>query len=378
MKVKKFRALSLREASQLMKEELGGEAIILSTRLIEADPSIGQRKMFEISAGIEEPLIDDEREIKISQKLEVNPSKSFIDEMQMLTEKIANTKKSNSMQLGYDNEVSTKVKPSKVQPILADEINLISEKLKYNDVSENIVTTVMTQLKKSEEVLEESNINNFVLSNISSMISTAEFEIEKKSGGQKVAFIGPTGVGKTTCIAKLATISKILHNLDVGIISIDTYRLGAIDQLRIFSEIVDIDLLIAYEPEEMPALLKKVKSKDIIFIDTAGRSQKNTEHLKKMKEFLDVVKPDSTHLVLSSTSTTKTLYDAADKFDLFDYSSIVFTKIDEAVVYGNMLNVSANFNKPIIYLTNGQVIPDDIISAEPDFIANMIYSGKYN
>ena len=378
MKVKKFRALSLREASQLMKEELGGEAIILSTRLIEADPSIGQRKMFEISAGIEEPLIDDEREIKISQKLEVNPSKSFIDEMQMLTEKIANTKKSNSMQSVYDNEVSTKVKPSKVQPILADEINLISEKLKYNDVSENIVSTVMTQLKKSEEVLEESNINNFVLSNISSMISTAEFEIEKKSGGQKVAFIGPTGVGKTTCIAKLATISKILHNLDVGIISIDTYRLGAIDQLRIFSEIVDIDLLIAYEPEEMPALLKKFKSKDIIFIDTAGRSQKNTEHLKKMKEFLDVVKPDSTHLVLSSTSTTKTLYDAADKFDLFDYSSIVFTKIDEAVVYGNMLNVSANFNKPIIYLTNGQVIPDDIISAEPDFIANMIYSGKYN
>ena len=378
MKVKKFRALSLREASQLMKEELGGEAIILSTRLIEADPSIGQRKMFEISAGIEVPLIDDEKEIKISQKLEVNPSKSFIDEMQMLTEKIANTKKSNSMQSVYDNEVSTKVQPSKVQPILADEINLISEKLKYNDVSENIVSTVMTQLKKSEEVLEESNINNFVLSNISSMISTAEFEIEKKSGGQKVAFIGPTGVGKTTCIAKLATISKILHNLDVGIISIDTYRLGAIDQLRIFSEIVDIDLLIAYEPEEMPALLKKFKSKDIIFIDTAGRSQKNTEHLKKMKEFLDVVKPDSTHLVLSSTSTTKTLYDAADKFDLFDYSSIVFTKIDEAVVYGNMLNVSANFNKPIIYLTNGQVIPDDIISAEPDFIANMIYSGKYN
>lgn len=378
MKIKKFRALSLREASQLMKEELGGEAIILSTRLIEADPSIGQRKMFEISAGIEEPLIDDETKIKVSPKLEVNPSKSFIDEMQMLTDKIAKSKKSKASQTDYDFGVSAKVKPSKVRSILADEINLISEKLKYNDVSENIVSTVMTQLKKSEEVLEESNINNFILSNISSMISTAEFEIEKKSGGQKVAFIGPTGVGKTTCIAKLATISKILHNLDVGIISIDTYRLGAIDQLRIFSEIVDIDLLIAYEPEEMPALLKKFKSKDIIFIDTAGRSQKNTEHLKKMKEFLDVVKPDSTHLVLSSTGTTKTLSDAADKFDLFDYSSIVFTKIDEAVVYGNMLNVSANFNKPIIYLTNGQVIPDDIISAEPDFIANMIYSGKYN
>jgi flagellar biosynthesis protein FlhF len=377
MKVKKYRASSLREASQLMKEELGGEAIILSTRLIEADPSIGQRKMFEISAGIEEPLIDDEVEIKSKPKLEVNPVKSFVDEMQILTDKISNKKTFNLLPNSKKTETVIK-NERKVKPVLDGEINLIREKLKHNDVSEPIISSIMNQLKKSEEVLEESNINNFVLSNISSMISTAEFEIEKKSGAQKVAFIGPTGVGKTTCIAKLATISKILHNLDVGIISIDTYRLGAIDQLRIFSEIVDIDLLIAYEPEEMPALLKKFKSKDIIFIDTAGRSQKNTEHLMKMKEFLDVVKPDSTHLVLSSTSATQTLYDAAEKFDLFNYNSIVFTKIDEAVVYGNMLNVSSNFNKPIIYLTNGQVIPDDIISAEQDFIANMIYSGKYN
>lgn len=278
MKIKKFRALSLREASQLMKEELGGEAIILSTRLIEADPSIGQRKMFEISAGIEEPLIDDETKIKVSPKLEVNPSKSFIDEMQMLTDKIAKSKKSKASQTDYDFGVSAKVKPSKVRSILADEINLISEKLKYNDVSENIVSTVMTQLKKSEEVLEESNINNFVLSNISSMISTAEFEIEKKSGGQKVAFIGPTGVGKTTCIAKLATISKILHNLDVGIISIDTYRLGAIDQLRIFSEIVDIDLLIAYEPEEMPALLKSLNLR-ILFLLTRQDEAKRIQNI---------------------------------------------------------------------------------------------------
>jgi flagellar biosynthesis protein FlhF len=377
MKVKKYRALSLREASQLMKDELGGEAIILSTRLIEADPSIGQRKMFEISAGIEEPLVDEEVEIQANPKLEINPPKNFVDEMQILTEKISKNKNSNNGngRIKSNGEAKT---AQKVKSLLKDEINLIGEKLKHNDITDNIVSSVIEQLKKSEEVIDENNINNFVLSNISSMISTAEFEIEKKSGSQQVAFVGPTGVGKTTCIAKLATISKILHNLDVGIISIDTYRLGAIDQLRIFSEIVDIDLLVAYEPEEMPALLKKFKSKDIIFIDTAGRSQKNTEHLKKMKEFLDASKPDSTHLVLSSTSTTRTLYDVADKFDVFNYDSIVFTKIDEAVVYGNMLNVSANFNKPIMYLTNGQVIPDDIISAEPDFIANMIYSGKYN
>ena len=208
------------------------------------------------------------------------------------------------------------------------------------------------------------------------MIQTKNFELYKSNKPKVVSVVGPTGVGKTTCIAKLAVIAKILHNLDVGLISVDTYRLGAIDQLRIFSEISDIDMLIAYDPEEMPGLINSFKNKDIIFIDTAGRSQKNSEHLTKTKMYLDTIKIDETFLVLSATNSTKNLFDTAEKFKTFNYDSFVFTKVDEGVAFGNLLNTITNFNLPVTFLSNGQVIPDDIISADSEFIANLIFTGK--
>ena len=208
------------------------------------------------------------------------------------------------------------------------------------------------------------------------LIPTSAFELKKRGSPKVVSFVGPTGVGKTTCIAKLAVISKILQNLDVGLISIDTYRLGAIDQLRTFSEISDIELLVAYEPAEMPELVKKLKKKDIIFIDTAGRSQKSLSNLEKTKEYLDAAGSHESFLVLSATGSSKNLIDVAERFKLFNYNSIMFTKIDEAVSFGNILNTSVATNAPITFLTNGQIIPDDIISADADFIARMILSGK--
>ena len=212
---------------------------------------------------------------------------------------------------------------------------------------------------------------------LSSMIPTYNFELKKTGKPKVISFVGPTGVGKTTCIAKLAVIAKILHNLDVGLISIDTYRLGAIDQLKIFSEISKTDLLVAYEPEEMAKHLNSFRKKDIIFVDTAGRSPRNTEQLQKTRIFLDLLKSNETFLVLSTTSNTKSMLDAAEKFSLFNYSSFIFTKIDEAVTFGSIVNLTTSNNKPVAYLSNGQTIPDDIISADSEFIANMIFTGNY-
>ncbi|NCS90393.1 MAG: flagellar biosynthesis protein FlhF, partial [Ignavibacteria bacterium] len=144
----------------------------------------------------------------------------------------------------------------------------------------------------------------------------------------------------------------------------------------IFSEISNTDMLVAYEPKEMPGLLQKFKKKDIIFIDTAGRSQNNANHLKETKLFLTAGGVTETHLVLSTTSSTRNLVDVAQKFKMFNYKSVLFTKVDEAVSYGSMLNLVFTYDIPIMFLTNGQVIPDDIISADSEFIASMIYKGK--
>ena len=134
----------------------------------------------------------------------------------------------------------------------------------------------------------------------------------------------------------------------------------------------------AYEPSDIQKFVKKFKKKDIVFIDTVGRSQNNTKLLNSINDFLKKVRIDETYLVLNSTSDYKVMVDIAKKFDVLDYDAFVFSKLDEAISYGNILNLVNEFNRPIKYLTNGQVIPDDIIAADSEFIANMVYTGKLN
>jgi flagellar biosynthesis protein FlhF len=126
----------------------------------------------------------------------------------------------------------------------------------------------------------------------------------------------------------------------------------------------------------MPALLKKFAKKDIVFIDTVGRNHKNDAQLQSNLDFLSSVKVDETFLVLSATSSTRNLIEIAKKFKMFNYSAFIMSKIDEAVVHGNIINLSTKTGNPIAFLTNGQTIPDDIISADKDYIANLIYTGE--
>ncbi|MFA7227830.1 MAG: AAA family ATPase, partial [Melioribacteraceae bacterium] len=255
------------------------------------------------------------------------------------------------------------------------EIKEIVETLQMHEVQKNIISMLVTHLSNSSGFVDEAGLENYLLSSMASMIPTTNFKVSKKKT-HKIALVGPTGVGKTTCIAKLAVISKIIHKLNVGLISIDTYRLGAIDQLRIFSEISDIEMAVAYEPEEIPELIKKFKNKDLIFIDTVGRSQKSKKSLESIEKHLQAAQVDETVLVVSATSSTRTLNDVAEKFKNTKYSSVIFSKVDEAVSYGGIMNLAVNHNIPVMFLTNGQVIPDDIVSVNPAFLANLVYTGK--
>ena len=378
MQIKKFIAPTLKQASMQMKNELGGEAIILGTRVIYNSGNNSQ-KMFEITAGMDE----EEAVLEYSESSRNNYSEktrqNLPDELKKLTDKIFINPS------GKIDSSNSELRPSKKNQLIAEPKNNVEKELKKvvetlinREVHKPIITSLVNQLKRYKGFLHESNLNSYVLSSLASMIPTYHFEVKKGKAPKVVALVGPTGVGKTTCIAKLAVISKILHNLSVGLISIDTYRLGALDQLRIFSEISNVDMLVAYEPKEMPGLMNSFKDKDIIFIDTAGRSQNNKNQLLSTAEFLKAANVNETYLVLSATGTSRTLTDVAEKFKVFDYNSVIFTKIDEAVTYGNILNIVNTFNVPASFLTNGQVIPDDIISADPEYIANMIYTGKIN
>lgn len=378
MQIKKYIALTLKEATAQMKKELGNDAIVLSTRIIDDDPKYGGKRVFELTAGVED---DYDHAAPVRQKAkQPQPDKKYAEELKDLSEKVFSGKRETRIKSPAAGTFhAAKPEPEKKSPVkssLETELREIADTLLQRDIQRRIVETVINQLRKYNDFLTSSNIDSYVTSTISSMIPTTAFEVQKKQKTKVIALVGPTGVGKTTCIAKLAVISKILHNLNIGLISLDTFRLGAIDQLKIFSEISNIELRVAYDPNEVPSLLNSFKKKDIVFVDTAGRSQNNTELLKDTRKFLANLKADDIYLVLSATSTTKHLLDVAEKFKVLNYNGVVFTKLDEAVSFGNILNLAVNHNIPVTYLTNGQVIPDDIIAADSEFIANMIYTGK--
>ncbi len=378
MQIKKYRASSLKEATQIMKSELGSEALILGTKMV-VDENDNRLKLYEITAGVDKFEIAEETKAKVI-KQNLSQTISFADEMKNMTEKIyqqnQNQKQNISKTYGVNSKSEKDTTVEDIKPLPDNRMKEIIKNLSEKEVQKSVVLSIMEQLKKYKNFLSKDNLENYVQTCLGSLIQTKTLDLNVKKQNKVIALVGPTGVGKTTTIAKLALIAKIIHKLDVGLISIDTYRLGAIDQLKSFADVSHTDFLVAYQPEEMPALMKKFAKKDIVFIDTVGRNHKNDAQLKSNLDFLSSIKVDETFLVLSAASSTRNLIEIAKKFKIFNYGAFIISKIDEAVVHGNIINLTAKTGSAIAFLTNGQTIPDDIISADKDYIAGLIYTGQ--
>jgi flagellar biosynthesis protein FlhF len=366
MQIKKYTAVSLRQATNMMKDELGSDAVILSTKVIQKD----NKKFYELTAGIEKTLIEN--------KSNEQSKLSFLEELSRVSKEFS-TEKNNKVNQKRITQTYKQSEPTKQKKVVSksidDALKKVIENLKDKEVQKSVIVSIMEQMKKYKNFLQHDNVENYSRTCLSSMILTKNFDV--KPGQKKiVALVGTTGVGKTTTIAKLALIAKMVNKLNVGLISIDTFRLGAIDQLQSFADVSKIDLLVAYTPDEMPELIKRFAKKDVIFIDTVGRSQNKSEQLKQNLDFLNKVAIDETLLVISSTSSYRTMLDSVNKFKMFKFNGFIFTKTDEAPVLGNIVNLLTKTGIPVSFITNGQVIPDDIISADAENISNLIYQGN--
>ena len=254
MQVKKYVATSLKDAAAQMKKELGDEAIILGTKVLK-DELYPVNKMFEITAGVDDTFIMNESIETAVMEKESLPN-NFEDELKKISRKIYRASAEIEEEISPP-ESKIKIAAKSNRQVIED----IVKRLGHNEIDRTIIKQIIGQLKKYGKLLQLKNIESYVLSGIASMIPTTEFKVEKGDAPKVVSLIGPTGVGKTTCIAKLAIISKILHNLDVGLISIDTYRLGALDQLKVFSDVSNIDMLVAYEPEDLKDIMQEFKTR---------------------------------------------------------------------------------------------------------------------
>jgi flagellar biosynthesis protein FlhF len=416
MRIKKFTAGSMREALVQIKNELGEEAIILKTRKLPKKVfALGAKDGVEVTAAIDEAapsrpalppiamqstgvyprprtasniidpdqveaqqvktwvppredgvkIIDDERMASAPRRTEDRR-----DQLQMLELK-ENIRELREMVKGILKNGSSAV---------ADEFTggwaVLYRRLIESEVKPDIAKELLKKISATDLMLSDSKAEKKFTSALASTLAVAGPLKLKKEGPLVVAFIGPTGNGKTTTLAKLAAHCRINKDKRVSIITADTYRIAAIEQIRIFVDIIKVGLQVIFSPREAPAALEECASDDIVLIDTAGRSQRNHEHMDDLRELMAVLHPDEVHLVLSATTKDSDLLDCIGRYKGVGVNRLLFTKLDETGRIGNLFNVVHKSNLPVSYFTTGQSVPDDIEVAQISRLIQRLLEGS--
>lgn len=240
----------------------------------------------------------------------------------------------------------------------------LSEQL-LNRIAVRLMTIPHPGLEFEQKILKEL---------LAGMVTTTPPVSKPETGQRIITLVGPTGVGKTTTLAKLASglvVTPKVHT-KVGLITVDTYRLAAEDQLRKYAEILRLDLQVVYGPEEMPDALRKCHDADVIFIDTAGRSPRDETQMAELRSFLDPIPECEKFLVLSSTMNDRYIEEAVERFNPLSIHSLIVTKLDETRNYAAPFNIQHLTKIPVSYLTTGQNVPEDIEPVDPGRMAEEI------
>ena len=282
-----------------------------------------------------------------------------------------------------EQKLTTPVEEEVVRKSNSEELNfvrMIYNTLLKNDVNEKYINQVLDEVEK---FIRPGNNVDFILPNIYQKL-VLKFGQPKtiELSGKKpnvVFFIGPTGVGKTTTIAKIASKYKVEYNRKVAFITADTYRIAATEQLRVYANILDAPMSIVYSVEDINEAIEKYQDYDLIFVDTAGFSHKNEQQRNDTKRLLEGVKEEyrkEVYLVLSATTKYNDLLDIIDIYNEIASYKLIFTKLDETSSYGNLLNIKLYANADLSYVTIGQNVPDDIEVFDTQKIVKQLLGGK--
>ncbi len=250
----------------------------------------------------------------------------------------------------------------------------LHEALRRQEVNENILNDMAAHAEAGETLADSQSreAKSTLMKFLNENVNFSEGIKLNRHGVRIVSLLGTTGVGKTTTLAKIAAKFVLEQGITAALITADTYRISAVEQLRTYSDILGLPLEIVYSPNELSKAINKHRNRDLILIDTAGRSQHNDYQMKELQEFLAANQRIEKHLVLSTTTKISDAKDIIEKFSVCEPEKIIFTKTDETASVGLILNLLYKQKLPLSYVTNGQSVPDDITPANAEILADLL------
>ncbi len=381
MKVKRYLVKDMNEAMIKIKSELGMDAVILNTRKIKTGGVFKflKKPLIEVVAAIDEPIVQSvEKEISKPQE---SVKKVEAEKRAVQPEPIFSTVEPtgvNSEVQELKLMVSELIK--KVENIEHNEptkkedsyIEFLKSLGIQDSIAKKIMDIVQRQISLSEKN-QDAILNAMKVITKEYLGDIRTIDTDPSNKPNIYMFLGPTGVGKTTTLAKIAARLSLIENKKVGLITADTYRIAAVEQLKTYSEILGIPLEVIYEAGELEEALHKFRDKDYILIDTAGRSHKSKELKTDYDELVKYLKSVQIFLVMSMTTGFKDMKSIIESYNFLSDYRLLFTKLDEATSYGNILNIKVLTGKALSYFAIGQSVPDDIEVADKEKIVNYIF-----
>ncbi|MCY6959616.1 flagellar biosynthesis protein FlhF [Clostridium brassicae] len=377
MIIKKYIVNNMNEAMSRIRYELGKDAVIISQRKIRKPGIRGifSSKIIEVTAAI-----DNKDDLKEDMKNSIDAIK------QVMKFKEPSKIDSNQLTMNKENKNKSNKEEQKYEKTENDLLREMQEMKK-------IMTTIANKEEHEEKsqlelTLEENDINNTIIEDILDKINTIDDSMEEYEKVKRiineetqisntkmqgtVVLVGPTGVGKTTTIAKLAGRLSLIEKKKVGLITIDTYRIGAVEQLSTYADIMNIPFKVIISPKEMEEAINSMKDCDVVLIDTTGRSSKNKMQIAELNSFIQKAETDNIHLVISCTTKDKDINSIIEGYKSLDFNNVIITKLDETTTYGSILNILHYTKKPLSFVTTGQNVPDDIKKITCEEITNLI------
>lgn len=383
MKIRRYLGSNAQEAILKVKMDLGNEALILNTKKVRQKGilKIFSKPMVEVLAAVDETKVEpaaragikdtpplqkkagtSQREYSANSMLQktdnLNQLESRVNNMENILHKIY--EKVNSKEGDISGGIASKV------PESSGYLQAFYNNLVKNEVEQELARYIINQA--GEKVTGDFGVTDVataVYNIISSILGKPQnIKLSEHEKPTVAVFVGPTGVGKTTTLAKIAANYTLNHKKSVGLITTDTYRISAVDQLKTYAEIMGIPVSVIYSAEEVNQAVEAYRDKDLILIDTAGRSNKDKQQFEDVSKIAELTGTDEIYLVLSATTSTRNMNETIENYAFLKNYKLILTKTDESTTSGIILNAKYKSGKCLSYVTTGQSVPDDIEPAD--------------